>query len=57
MNLYSPVIAGATVPLASEAVLDCKASTGRLYVPEDASAVAHGDANLAIDDFLSKALL
>ena len=57
MNLYSPIIAGATLQLASEAVLDCKASAGRLYVPEDASAVAHGDANLAIDDFLSKALL
>ena len=25
-------------------------------VPEDKTAVAHGDANLAIDDFLSKAL-
>ena len=35
---------------------DCKASTGRLFVPEDSEAVAHGDANLAIDDFLSRAM-
>lgn len=39
---------------ASAAVLDCKASTGKLFVPEDSEAVAHGDQNLAIDDFLSK---
>jgi hypothetical protein len=33
-------------------VLDCKASTGVLHKPEDKTKVAHGDANLAIDDFL-----
>ena len=32
--------------------LDCKASAGQLKLPEDKTAVAHGDANLAIDDFL-----
>jgi SAC3 family protein LENG8/THP3 len=36
--------------------VDCKASAGRLSVPEDTEAVAHGDANLAIDDFLSRAM-
>jgi SAC3 family protein LENG8/THP3 len=41
---------------ASDAMLDCKASAGKLFIPEDTSAVAHGDANLAIDDFLSRAL-
>ena len=34
------------------AAVDCKASAPRLAVPDDAGAVAHGDANLAIDDFL-----
>ena len=32
--------------------VDCKASAGHLSVPEDKEAVAHGDANLALDDFL-----
>ena len=36
------------------ALLDCKASTGKLFIPEDTTAVAHGDQNLAISDFLSK---
>jgi hypothetical protein len=40
---------------ASDAILDCKASAGSLIVPEDDAAVAHGDANLAIDDFLKNA--
>ena len=35
-------------------MLDCKASTGKLFVPEDTTAVAHGDQNLAISDFLSR---
>ena len=39
---------------ASAAMLDCKASSGKLFVPEDTAAVAHGDQNLAINDFLSK---
>jgi hypothetical protein len=33
-------------------VLDCKQSTGQLKIPENKEAVAHGDANLAIEDFL-----
>lgn len=33
-------------------ILDCKASMGRLKVPEEKDAVAHGDANLDIGDFL-----
>ncbi len=37
-------------------VVDCKASAGRLAVPEDTTAVAHGDANLNIDDFLKENL-
>ncbi len=35
----------------SGAVLDCVASAGQLEMPVEAS-VAHGDANLAFDDFL-----
>ena len=35
----------------SGALLDCAASAGRLVMPVEAS-VAHGDANLAFDDFL-----
>ena len=38
----------------SAAMLDCKASTGKLFVPEDTTAVVHGDQNLAISDFLSR---
>lgn len=34
--------------------LDTKASRGNLFVPEDDARVAHGDRNLAIDDFLSR---
>ena len=41
---------------AAEAVLDCKASSGLLTIPQDADAVAHGDVKLAIDDFLSRAV-
>ncbi len=41
---------------AQSATLDCKASLGNIITPADTGAVAHGDANLAIDDFLSKAL-
>lgn len=36
----------------AEAALDCKASTGQLHIPEEKDAVAHGDANLDIGDFL-----
>ena len=36
-------------------VLDTKASRGQLFVPEDDTKVAHGDRNLAIDDFLARA--
>lgn len=32
--------------------IDCKASMGTLFIPEDKNRVSHGDANLAIDDFL-----
>lgn len=32
--------------------LDCKASSGRLARPADKEAVAHGDANLDIGDFM-----
>lgn len=38
---------GAAAPL-----IDCKASTGRLRMPESKEKVAHGDANLDIGDFL-----
>ncbi len=42
------VVAGA----GADAVVDCKASAGRLRMPEERGAVAHGDANLALGDFL-----
>lgn len=42
---------------AAEPLLDCKASATTLAVPEDDGAVAHGDANLAIDDFLKSAFV
>lgn len=45
---------GATVQDSDKmvAVLDCKASMGELHIPEEKNAVAHGDANLDIGDFL-----
>ncbi len=46
---------GAVLALAgdgAEASVDCRASAGSLYIPEPDDAVAHGDANLAVEDFL-----
>ncbi len=50
----SPLAPAAAGPAAS---LDCKASGGKLFVPEDNTKVAHGDANLAIEDFLARAMV
>ena len=36
--------------------MDCKASRGQLAVPEDTSAVAHGDVNIDVTDFLKNVL-
>ncbi|KAK4778301.1 hypothetical protein SAY87_018488 [Trapa incisa] len=38
-----------------ELQFDAKASSSSLYIPEPEDAVAHGDANLAVDDFLARA--
>ncbi len=38
-------------------LLDTKASSSSLFVPEPEAAVAHGDANLAVNDFLARAPL
>lgn len=38
-----------------ELQLDSKASSSSLYMPEPEDAVAHGDASLAVDDFLTRA--
>ncbi|KAJ4824600.1 hypothetical protein Tsubulata_010913 [Turnera subulata] len=40
-----------------EMQLDTKASSSSLYMPEPEDAVAHGDANLAVNDFLARAPL
>ncbi|KAL9226999.1 hypothetical protein vseg_002748 [Gypsophila vaccaria] len=37
-----------------EMVLDSKASSTSLYMPEPEDAVAHGDANLAVNDFFTR---
>ncbi|XP_042511415.1 SAC3 family protein A-like isoform X2 [Macadamia integrifolia] len=37
-----------------EMQLDTKASSSTLYMPEPEDAVAHGDANLAVNDFLTR---
>lgn len=44
-------VGGAAGGVLSNAVVDCKASAGQLVMPVEV-VVAHGDANLAIDDFL-----
>ena len=36
--------------------MDCKASKGQLAVPEDTTAVAHGDTYLNVTDFLKGVL-
>ena len=36
----------------TESSIDCKASLGRMHMPTEKDAVAHGDANLDIGDFL-----
>lgn len=41
---------------AASSILDSKQSSGHMVIPEDTSAVAHGDANLNIDDFLSRTM-
>jgi hypothetical protein len=38
-------------------VLDVQASSSSLYMPEPEDAVAHGDANLAVNDFLTRTSL
>lgn len=38
-----------------EMQLDAKASSSSLYMPEPEDAVAHGDANLAVNDFFTRA--
>ncbi|GFR50259.1 hypothetical protein Agub_g12445 [Astrephomene gubernaculifera] len=40
----------------AELLLDTKASRGKLFVPEVVAKVAHGDENLSVVDFLSRAL-
>ncbi|OAY83563.1 hypothetical protein ACMD2_00276 [Ananas comosus] len=44
-----------TVESNGELHLDAKASSSSLYMPEPEDAVAHGDANLAVDDFFTRA--
>lgn len=44
------------VLLEGDAGLDCKSSAGKLQIPEDTTKVSHGDANLALEDFLTKAI-
>ncbi|XP_027104574.2 SAC3 family protein A isoform X2 [Coffea arabica] len=39
---------------AGEMLLDTKVSMSSLYMPEPEDAVSHGDANLAVDDFLAR---
>ena len=52
---HGAVLTGDTADPVSLAV-DCKASAPTLAVPTDTGAVAHGDANLAVDDFLKSAV-
>ncbi|CAA3027075.1 Hypothetical predicted protein [Olea europaea subsp. europaea] len=40
-----------------EMLLDTKASASSLYMPEPEDAVAHGDASLAVNDFLTRSLV
>ncbi|MQM09122.1 hypothetical protein Taro_041989 [Colocasia esculenta] len=44
-----------TVDNNGESQLDAKATSSSLYMPEPEDAVAHGDSNLAVDDFFTRA--
>ncbi|KAG8645159.1 SAC3 family protein A isoform X2 [Manihot esculenta] len=46
-----------TVDSNREMQLDTKASSSSLYIPEPDDAVSHGDASLAVNDFLTRASL
>eukprot|EP00258_Populus_trichocarpa_P046438 XP_024462457.1 SAC3 family protein A isoform X2 [Populus trichocarpa] len=46
-----------TTDNSGEIQLDTKASSSSLYMPEPEDAVAHGDANLAVNDFLTRTSL
>ena len=39
-----------------ELQMDCRASRGQLAVPQDTTAVAHGDVNINVTDFLKSVL-
>ncbi|KAG2626962.1 hypothetical protein PVAP13_3KG485290 [Panicum virgatum] len=43
-----------SVDNSGELQIDMKASSATLYMPEPENAVAHGDASLAVDDFLAR---
>lgn len=47
--------AGLVADSNGEMLFDAKASSSTLYMPEPEDAVAHGDANLAVNDFLTRA--
>ncbi len=44
----------AAAPSLANVMLNCKDSVGKLDMPPDNDKVTHGDANLAIEDFLGK---
>lgn len=41
--------------VSEDVMVDCKTSLGTIAIPKDENRVSHGDANLAIDDFLKAA--
>ncbi|GFH06466.1 uncharacterized protein HaLaN_01099 [Haematococcus lacustris] len=45
---------GLAADAATGPVLDVKASLGKLFIPEEVK-VSHGDDNLSLEDFLSRA--
>ena len=44
-------------PLILQGMFNLQASSSSLFVPEPEDAVAHGDANLAVNDFFARAPL
>nr|GFB21561.1 SAC3 family protein A isoform X1 [Tanacetum cinerariifolium] len=45
-----------TTDSSGEMMLDAKASMATLFMPEPDDAVSHGDASLAVNDFLTRSL-
>lgn len=52
VQAHGAVLTDVSDPLSAK--LDCKESADQIFIPEKEDACAHGDANLAVDDFMKR---